>query len=284
MIATRLVGGLGNQMFQYAAGFRLARHHGVPLRVDTSWFSSQEAQGSDTPRTYALGCFALTARPDRLAALRHSRWGRRAGLGRRVLRETSFAFDPSVLDAPDEVLLDGYWQSERYFADVAGPLRRELTFASPPTGRNAQLLAEIRSRPAVSVHVRRGDYVSSPATNDYHGTCSPAYYAAALEHVTAAVGDAHYYVFSDDPPWCKENLDLGVPTTYLDHNPPERGFEDLRLMAACRHHVLANSSFSWWGAWLEDEPSHVVVAPGTWFRDASIDTGDLLPRRWVRLR
>ncbi|NHC12722.1 alpha-1,2-fucosyltransferase [Motilibacter deserti] len=283
MIVTRLMGGLGNQMFQYAAGLRLAHRRGVPLRIDTSWFDSAEGRGSATPRTYALDCFAVTSPRWRLARLRHTRWGRRAGLLPPVLREKSFAFDPGVLDAPDGVVLEGYWQSEDYFADAAQIVRRELTFCTPPSSRTRELLEEVRSRESVSLHVRRGDYVTSRATNDFHGTCSPDYYAAAVARVASAVPDPHYYVFSDDPQWCKDNLVLDAPTTYVDHNPPERGAEDLRLMAACRHHVLANSSFSWWGAWLEDDASHVVVAPRTWFRDPSIDTGDLVPARWERV-
>lgn len=275
-VVTRLIGGLGNQMFQYAVGRHLALRRGTCLDLDLSWFDN--ALPGETPRTYGLAPYGVEAGLDGWDLVRR-RPAARYGIGGRLMRRLGLemgkvmidreaGFRPAVLDAPDGTLLIGHWQTERYFAAIAPTIRDELTLRHAPAGRNADLLAEIRAGEAVSVHVRRGDFVTSAATTRAHGAPQPGYHRAAIAQIAARSGDTlRAYVFSDDPDWCAAHLDLGVPATVVAHNGDEAPHEDLRLMAACRHHVLANSSFSWWGAWLHPQLGGVVVAPRRWVVD-----------------
>jgi hypothetical protein len=290
MIVTRICGGLGNQMFQYAAGRRLALLRGTGLLLD---LSSLDDPRVPTPRRYELGAYpiratiasaaeleAVAARRDSLAA----RIARRAcGSRRGAATERHFHFDPEVLELPDGSCLEGYWQSERYFADVADDVRRELTLERPAAGRNALLLERIDACNAVSVHVRRGDYVTVPQTNAIHGVCPLDYYREAARYVAERVADPVFFVFSDDPHWVRDHLRLDGETVLADHNRPDAAPEDMRLMSRCAHHVIANSTFSWWGAWLDPRPDKIVVAPRRWFQEGKLDTSDLVPASWIRL-
>jgi hypothetical protein len=250
-VITHLCGGLGNQLFQFAAGRALAARLDRPLFVDAS----------DYPRfplrTFELGHFRAPVRH----APRRYRWFLRAGrtplasilpAGLRVfrIREQTHAFQP--------------------WPDVP---------ASLPA-----FLAEIAACDAVAVHVRRGDYVSDPSIAAFHGLCGLDYYEAAFERIEAAVSRPRYFVFSDDLPWARGHLRFRHPAVFVDHNTTAPPCEDLRLMAACRHFVIANSSFSWWGAWLSRQPEadKLVIAPRRWFLvpDANLDR---TPPSWVRL-
>ena len=287
MIVSRLLGGLGNQLFQYAAGRALAIRHGTELRLDTAAFDGYPL------RPYALDhlCIegALLSDAERRAlGIRRvptSRFGRLAGrlfsaAALPVVRERSFEFDPEVLNAPETCYLQGHWQSPKYFAAVEAQIRRELSVRDPLAGQNLEAAGCIAACPAVSVHVRRGDYAANPATNRYHGTCGPEYYAAAETLLQGEVGDLQLFVFSDDPDWAAEKLRFRSQMTVFRHNGPKRDYEDLRLMTLCRHHIIANSTFSWWGAWLCPHPGKIVVAPKKWFKDANHGTADLIPREW----
>lgn len=291
VIISKLEGGLGNQMFQYAAGLRLATARNARLKLDLSGLDDPTLR---TPRSYELGTFALTAEfasPGEVEAFMTrggglfgrlaSRWSR--DRSRRAALERTFCFDPQVLLLPDDVCLRGYWQSERYFEDVSDLIRAELTFRASATGRNAETLEEIAACSSVSLHVRRGDYLTDPAVYAMHGVCSVDYYHRAVGCIRDRVSNPIFYLFSDDPEWVRENLDLGDPVRLVDQNGVDAGFEDLRLMSRCAHHIIANSTFSWWGAWLNPNPDKIVVAPKRWFAEDSLDTSDLLPASWVKL-
>jgi len=182
-------------------------------------------------------------------------------------------------------LAEGYFQSERYFEAHADVVRAELTPARPPDPQNARWLAEIAAEPrAVSLHVRRGDYVRNAKFAAHHGTCTPAYYDRALAYVTEQIGAAPViYVFSDDPEWVRANMQLPCDVRVVGHNDASRNVEDLRLMSACRHHIIANSSFSWWGAWLNPRRDKVVAAPAMWFADPTSVNPDIWARGWQRI-
>ncbi len=284
MIVVALTGGIGNQLFQYAAARALALRLGVAVGLDRRWYVGRAA------RHYALDRFAIVTEPvdpamlpfrdgKILGRLLAGRGGRLA-----VYRETGLAFDPAVPALPDGTYLSGVFQSERYFADREATLRRDLAFADPPDAENRAVLEEIGERLSVSLHVRRGDYVSDPKIAGVHGTVALDYYVRAVELIAERTGsDPRVFVFSDDPVWAAANLRLDCPMRILDHNGATRASEDMRLMAACRHHILANSSFSWWGAWLNPSADKIVVAPRPWFRDAALDDSTLVPERWIRL-
>jgi Glycosyl transferase family 11 len=290
VVYVRLIGGLGNQIFQYATGRALAMRTNASLKLDTSGY---ETYGL---RRYELDSFPIEAGialPEELATIIQPNDGPRSFLDRllalrkastiTVYREPSFHFDSGLVMQLPPVYLDGYWQSERYFANIATELRRELTPTLPLDSSNSETAAQIDAVEAVSLHVRRGDYVTDPTTNAYHGTCSLDYYKRAIDYVCSHVAKLHLFVFSDDHGWTRENLVSDLQTTYVTANPPERGFRDLQLMSRCKHHIIANSSFSWWGAWLNPSPNKIVVAPKRWFNTLTHDTSDLIPQSWVRL-
>jgi len=180
------------------------------------------------------------------------------------------------------IYLSGYWQSEKYFDDVSGIIREEFQLKNEPAGLNLELVRAMRGSQAVSLHVRRGDYVSNPIAASYHGVCSLEYYRTAIKLIEEKVANPKFYVFSDDIPWCKENLRFPQPATYVDHNSDEP-FEDLRLMSFCKHFIIANSSFSWWGAWLSRNQEKIVLAPKKWFLTREKDDRDQVPANWIRI-
>jgi hypothetical protein len=294
LVVVRLAGGLGNQMFQYAAGRALALRHGAELKLDVSGFDAYRRRRYELDALSIRASLATDADLARFGIEAKPRWRlvermrrrlriARKGRGFPVYREPHFQFDPTIAMLRPPVYLDGYWQSEKYFCDCAATLRSELTASAPFEAANAAISARIDAVTAVSLHVRRGDYADDPKTNRYHGTCSLDYYRRAIDHIVARVGSTHVFVFSDDPPWTRANLRVDAPATFVDVNSADRGFRDIQLMSRCRHHVVANSSFSWWGAWLNPSPEKIVVAPKRWFNADGIDSRDLVPAAWVRL-
>lgn len=289
MIIVRLTGGLGNQMFQYGAGRRLALHTGAELKLDTSAYATLP------DREYALGAFPIRAElagREEIERLTEPTWAARLGgrvLGRRPrppashVREPDWSFHPEILELGDGVYLEGYWQSERYFSDVADTIRREL---APPASRaevDRRLADRIEATEAVSVHVRRGDYLTSKIARETLGPCGRDYYRRAVELISQRLAAPHAFLFSDDPDWVRDNLELPWPRTVVGADEPRAADRDLALMSRCRHHIIANSSFSWWGAWLGEADGSVVVAPRRWFAREDLSSRDLVPGRWERL-
>ena len=285
-IISRLHGGLGNQMFQYAVGRALALKHDCPLLLDMRYF--------DDPVPYGFGLDHFSAayriaKTDELPPSRRSSQFRYAAWRLfksrpHLVREQGLGFNEDVLSRTAPAYLHGYWQCERYFAEYADFIRADLTVSPEPSTSNRNYLAEITSASAVSLHVRRGDYASDPAIRAAHGLCSPEYYQKAVEFVAdQTVIGPRIYIFSDDPDWAEQNLSFPFETTIIRGNSSETAFEDLRLMSACDHHIIANSSFSWWGAWLNPSPDKIVVAPKRWFAHPQMSNPDIVPDKWVRL-
>lgn len=282
MILVKLYGGLGNQMFQYAAGRALALRRNDRLALDLRWY---ETDRGATPRQFELGALSVAAEvagPQVLSRLEGRRWFRRPVL----LTQRGRQLDRRLLEVEArDVILDGYWQCESYFIDVRPTLLEELEPRTEPGEDNRRLLDRIGAADLpVAVHVRRGDYVSSAPTAALHGTCSLEYYRMGAGIVRERFGgqEATFFVFSDDPEWVAANLQLDGPVLYVSHNDARRGWEDLRLMRACKGFVIANSTFSWWGAWLSEAEEKVVVAPKPWFADPEADEGDIVPESWIR--
>jgi hypothetical protein len=293
MVIVQLVGGLGNQMFQYATARAVAYRTNMPLKLDVRAFVNYKV------RSYRLGCFNIVEdfategevrrfrRPRRrqVVAFATSEIERRLlpWYRQRLMEERAFAFDPDVLRIRKSAYLVGYWQSEKYFADVAELIRQEFTLKSEPDKLNRQVLDEIEATDSVSLHIRRGDYISNPDTHQVHGVLGLDYYSRAVDLIAGRTAQPHFFVFSDDIAWAKENLRLSFPLSFIERNGEGREYEDLRLMCHCKHHIIANSSFSWWGAWLNANPDKIVVSPEKWFSDASLDTRDLMPESWIRI-
>ncbi|MEP4196512.1 MAG: alpha-1,2-fucosyltransferase [Aliishimia sp.] len=274
MIYTRFHGRIGNQMFQYAAGRGLALRRNVELVIDDR-LAIHKGEGS------IRDLFDLpSAQPKKMPPSKHDRplaytlW-RHFGRSPKYLRETGLGFNAPLLDSVDDSYLHGYWQSEKYFADAAEHIRADFQFPVA-TGRNADLSDQIANTLSVSLHVRRGDYVG----NESHVICAQPYYDAALATLLPQLqGSPTIYVFSDEPDWARENLSLPGTPVFIDHNN-ETPQDDMRLMSLCHHNIIANSSFSWWGAWLNARQGRKVIAPSRWFGKPGLSNPDILPPDW----
>ncbi len=279
-------------MFQYAAGKALALTHNTDLKLDLSWFDA--ISKGDTVRTYDLSCFSLpeesiatakelkmlknTLIPPRVVKVIKSFY---PSFQKNIIVEKHFHYDPNFWESPVNGYLRGYWQSYRYFDSFSEHIRKDFTFKLPMDTKNQTLSEFISTASSISLHIRRGDYVSDANINTFHGTASLDYYYKAVEYISQSCKNPAIFIFSDDMKWVKENLTLPYPTTYIDHNT--MAFEDMRLMSLCKHNIIANSSFSWWGAWLNNNPEKIVIAPKRWFNQTSIDTSDLIPDNWIRM-
>lgn len=289
MIVTRLLGGLGNQLFQYAIGRSLALRHGTQLRLDTGELENQQLRSF---RLRHLNISAAELSNAERHALRLSDssiglaglWGsmfNRPALTR--IHERDFTFDAAVLSSPSNSYLIGYWQSPKYFESIEDVIRADAGTREPQSVADLNMAEQIGSTLAVAVHVRRGDYVWNPETSRYHGVCGLEYYEAAERLLLERLGSIRLFVFSDDHAWVGQNVRFRSPATLVTHNDSSRDYADLQLMSLCKHHIIANSTFSWWGAWLCANPDKIVIAPKQWFREATHSTRDLIPDSWIQL-
>jgi len=279
VITARLHGRLGNQMFQYAAAAGLAARHNVPVALDTRGALSR-GEGIPT-RVFDLDLADPTELPPlkQQAPVRYALW-RASGTAPRFRRERGLGYNPAIESWRDGCYLHGYWQSERYFSHIESQIRAAFTFPEFSNSQNAEMADRIAGGTAISLHVRRGDYLTFAA----HVLCDQAYYEAALARVLDGLqGDPTVYVFSDDPQWAKDNLPLPCNKEVVDFNGSDTDFEDLRLMSLCQHNIIGNSSFSWWGAWLNQNPDKRVVGPASWFGDPKLSNPDILPASWIKI-
>jgi hypothetical protein len=263
-VITKLNGGLGNQLFQYAAGRSLADRLNVPLKIDLSTFENYKLRG------FELNKFNIEAEIAKPADT--------SGIN---LHPSKFNKYRSRLAINFGYTLSSYPFKEKSYRYAH--LRREINFKHSFDDNSEQILKEISQHHAVSLHIRRGDYVTNPSAAAVHGVCSLEYYDAAIRLIATRISQPFFFVFSDDPQWAKENLKMNHPVHFVEANGPDRGVEDMWLMKSCNHHIIANSSFSWWAAWLNNKPDKIVVAPKIWFRDPTINTRDLIPKQWIRL-
>ncbi|MEL0438983.1 alpha-1,2-fucosyltransferase [Phycobacter sp. K97] len=279
MITARLHGRLGNQMFQYAAARALAERTGTSVSLDTRE-AIRRGEGVLT-RVFDLDLVAPSALPPLKsdALLRYAIW-RAFGRAPRFQRERGLGYNADFDTWGDDTYLHGYWQSERYFAGIADRIRSDFIFPEFSNTQNAEMADRIHGCNAISLHVRRGDYLALAA----HVLCDQAYYEAALARILDGLsGTPTVFVFSDDPQWAKENLPLPCEKIVVDFNGPETDFEDMRLMTLCQHNIIANSSFSWWAAWLNPNPEKRVTGPAQWFGDPKLHNPDILPDSWHRV-
>ncbi|NML68049.1 alpha-1,2-fucosyltransferase [Hymenobacter sp. RP-2-7] len=284
-------------MFQYAAGRACALRNNTELRVELSAYD-RPPRGQEAARKFELPLFlgevptATSADLARINAFNHNRTYKAYNRGRKLLGLTPaytycqervpMHFDPTILSSTGQLLyVDGDWQNEKYFTAIADELRRLFRPLGIETdAHNFQLSQELMQVNSVSLHVRRGDYIN----NEVHKPAPLAYYQAAIEKVKTEVASPLFYVFSDDIHWARQHLNFGeAACTFLDHNTGADSYKDLFLMSCCRHHIVANSSFSWWGAWLTSNPCKLVIAPSQWLAILQVQAADVVPDSWTIL-
>ena len=288
MIIAHLIGGLGNQMFQYAAARALAAKRNTILLLDISSFDSYTLhQGFELDRIFS-GDFIPAKKSDVQQILGwQSPNSVRSYLHRPALswlRKKSLAIEPyfehwqGFEHLSADTYLSGYWQSEHYFSSVQDLIREDFCFSTPMNAENLALANRIVNSEAISLHVRRGDYIKNSA----YASCSLDYYQSAIDRLAKQYELPTFFIFSDDIKWVKENLKIEHSHVYIDNNHGDQSYNDMRLMSLCKHNIIANSSFSWWGAWLNANDSKIVIAPKKWF-NTDLNSKDLIPSSWVRL-
>lgn len=268
MVISRIIGGLGNQLFEYALGRRLALQLGTDFKIDVSAYS-------DYPwHAYSLRALQITAT--------HASPQEIAGLT--LVREPHLHFAPEILELPDGVYLRGYWTTEKYFLPVRDHLLSEFAVRTPLQGRDLDIAERIGRSESVSVHIRRTDYLPGTYDDQILEPLGLDYYERAVSALTDSVKGSEFFIFSDDHAWAREHLRFPYPMTFVDHNTASTNYEDLRLMSLCRHNIIANSTFSWWGAWLNPKPDKIVIGPAKWFTPRARNTDkDIVCESWVRV-
>jgi len=294
MIIVALKGGLGNQMFQYAFGKALSFALKTDLKFDTSSFKSNPL------RNYSLNCFNLSAKKASVKELQKLKPTRSRifsyfehKISNRVLplykcsyiNEKQLVSYEDLLKIENDCYLDGYWQSEEYFKDIRETLLKDFDFKYPVNECNKNVLKKIRDSNSVSLHIRRGDYVTNPKTNAKHGVLNLDYYHKAMKIMVREISNPVFFIFSDDISWAKKHLEGNYEINFIDNNL-DKDYEDLRLMSNCKNHIIANSTFSWWGAWLSKNLNKIVIAPEQWFSKRERkgrEFYDIVSKEWIKV-
>lgn len=279
-------------MFQYAAGRSAALKLNLPYKQDISDFDHYQLhQGFELSRVFVAPTITATQsdingilgwQSSKLVRKFVRRPQLRLIRNRRYIVEPTFSYWSGIASLNDNCYLEGYWQSERYFKEFSNIIRADFEFKAPISASNNELAVQIVNTNAVSMHIRRGDYISNKKNTSIYSVCSLDYYRLAIATVTEKVTNPVFYIFSDDIPWVKSNLTIKAHNVFVDHNKGAESYNDMRLMSLCQHNIIANSSFSWWGAWLNKNPEKIVIAPNKWFSNNTNDA-DLIPENWIRL-
>jgi len=297
MIVTRLIGGLGNQMFQYAFGLHLATQTKQSLYVDTSGFETYRLHAlainhfaisaSQLPKSHRRRLPGRYRGTSRIREITDNLWGliqpETASL--KLRREKPFGYQPHYTSPTTNLYLDGYWQGEDFFPKMRAKLREEFTLAQPLTPRSRDVAAQIVQQESIAVHVRRGDYVTNDKTKKIYRNLDADYYRKCLTDIQQHIENPKVFLFSNDIDWCLKNLDVGLPVTPVTHNNAATAYEDLCLISQCRHAVIANSTFSWWGAFLARESAaRRVYYPDPWFHPETLNGSALGCSDWIAER
>jgi len=295
MIIVKLDGGLGNQMFQMAIGRILAEKNQTFLTFDKTFFNYNKRRLGHTPRNYELRIFEESylfagekeiLNFHRLSTI--NRIKRKLGLNYpKSFRESSFDFNSRVLNQKAPVYLRGFFQSYKYFKGYEELIKKIFVFPQNCLEEiNQELLKHIKDSSTLAIHIRRGDYVQDKSIQQYHGNLTTEYYLKAISTVVSKISGLTLIFFSDDNQWVKKEFqNLDHQKMFVDYNTGANSWKDMFLMSCCNHQIIANSSFSWWAAWLNENPDKMVIAPKKWFEKSEKDmnTKDLIPPQWIRI-
>jgi len=287
MIIVAFMGGLGNQMFQYAL-FKKFQLLGKDVKGDISFYDKNNAHnGFEIERVFNLKIprasqEEINRLKDTSNFLRKYRRFFRIFWKSTDIEQINFDFCESIL-LLDNAYLNGYWQSEKYFKDISKQVRKDFTFRNTDL-TDKKILKKIKNTNSISIHIRRGDYESDPNTKKLlGGICTIDYYNQAINLIQSRINKPVFFIFSDDLNWAKENLRLSSKHFFIDINRGENSYKDMFLMSYCKHNIIANSSFSWWGAWLNKNQNKLVIAPAKWSNNKRLDSKDIVPESWIRI-
>lgn len=293
MIIAEVVGGLANQMIIYAAARALAEHKNTELKLDLGTLQKDKLRKY---QLHHLNISAGLASLDDIAKIRRSSKIKLIEKTKKKIRkklnlnvpyiyhEPSCSYDEHFWSLPDDVYIGGNFISTKYFDSIKSILIKEFAVKSALSRATEEMCETMKNCESVSIHVRRGDFASNPHTNEFHGLIDVDYYSRAMRHIESRITNPSYFLFSDDVGWARENVVSVQPITFVDHVGQEDAYEDMYLMKNCKHNILANSGFGYWGAWLNENKHKIVVAPKKWFANNEINSlFDLIPIEWIRL-
>jgi len=287
LIIVKIIGGLGNQLFQYSYAKSL-QQKGYKVKIDISAFKSYKLHGGYFLDRYLIDIERATVSDLSLYKVLNiiTKLKRKIGFANNnLIEEDTFFFSNKLLLPKDDSYIQGYFQSEKYFIAIRKEIVKDFTIKGCLTNYTKLIERQIQGEDnAISLHVRRGDYISNKSAAAVHGSCSINYYQNAIKMLNSKFNNNKYFIFSDDIKWCKENLKING-AIYVDNIDKKTPYEDVYLMSLCNHNIIANSSFSWWGGWLNSNLGKIVVAPIKWFENEKMnsDTFDLIPSKWVRM-
>lgn len=292
----KLNGGLGNQMFQFAFSYALAKKTGAEILYDYSYFSETDNELARI-RNYELAAFNLECPeaggndidlivPEDARKLYEKFLGdvfkiKKFAPQKNMVRQSDAYKYSKRFSDPKMYYYEGYYQNEKFFKEYRNELIECFSIKGELDEKNQSVIDAINSTESVSLHIRRGDYVTLQCSKDFHGLCPLDYYQKAIEYIAKKVKKPHFYLFSDDIDWIVKNLKIDYPYTIINFNQ-DKGWLDLNLMKNCKHNVIANSSFSWWAAWLNENPEKIVIAPKNWVAKKNVKC-DIVPKDWVKL-
>lgn len=284
MIIVRLTGRLGNQMFQYALA-RSLQSQGKEVYIDSCML---KYDGNQYELGIYTGCSSINetvmkdrdrlgdCRKDYISKIKRKLFGYK----KTHIVENGYQYHPELFTM-DEIYLEGYWQSEKYFKNIGQLIREDFTFPDLKEERNLALAEQMGQVQSVSLHIRRGDYLEKKYAPMHGNICNKQYYENAIAYMEEHVQHPVFYIFTDDVEWAKEQYRNREDFVIVDENSGNQSFRDMQLMSSCKHHIIANSSFSWWGAWLDMNPDKIVVAPPKWFNLA--ETPDIWCKDWIKI-
>ena len=302
MILARINGGLGNRLFQYATALAISLKLNRKLLLDIAWYRNirslddQSDPNATTIRDFLLNNFNIQSR---VINKIHLNW-----IKRLEFRSKNSKFYKLLLDGPlnnfsyttinqnnyslesiqkhPHVYLTGYWQNNDIIEEYKNLISNELILKYPLSENNQDHLKSINAKNSVAIHVRRGDYISKSKSREVHASCSNNYYDDSIECIQKKMNELHYFIFSDDMTWIKNNLTINTNITFIDNEGPP--YEHLYLMSQCKHQITANSTFSWWAAWLNNNPDKIIITPEYWYNDKHLnDTVIRIPNEWIRI-
>lgn len=302
MLIVRMVGGLGNQLFQYAFARTLSKKLNRKLYIDDSWYyevhllDNKSCPYSTTIRNFFLKYYNIQTP---IINKVHLNWIKRLEIKSKYshffrflldgpmnklsfekINHKNYSFD--VIKKIPRAYLIGYWQNNDIIDNYKQLLSNDLILKNPLSKRNELYLNSINSKNSIAVHFRRGDYISNPKYRELYAPCSKKYYQNGIKLIQNLINNPHFYIFSDDIKWVKNNYDFTTDTTFIDNSGPE--YEHLFLMNQCKHQITANSTFSWWAAWLNTNPHKIIITPLYWYYDKHLnETVTRIPDEWIKI-
>ncbi len=281
-------------MFQYAFGKQLAMQNNTQLVLALSYIQSKlPFKKWATPMQYELDIFNLHTQLENnifqanylypFAKTEHILRNFRNKQKLNVLSEKQFEYNPTYLQTQDNSYVIGNFQSEKYFTSIQDIIRKDFQFKKPLETENEQWKKKIENCHSISLHIRRGDYLSIAKNASKFSQLSLQYYQDAIKYISNKIEKPIFFIFSDDSEWVKANVKTDFQMHFIDNNKGKNNYRDMQLMSCCKHNIIANSTFSWWGAWLNNNQDKMVIAPNAWFADVSINSQDIIPSKWIKL-